>query len=148
MSESIRESQSRVSVDLEGLEQEKLGDLPCVDEGLDKLKTDLPLKMTVEEVDALQTERNALSSGRGRPYLKALKVTKGNTATGRGVGRLEWRPKHKEGSKAIGEVCRQKDEAVSDAKGLKAIMEPVTGSQTHEDPSEALKLQGGTGQGA
>ncbi|GAB2299066.1 hypothetical protein Dimus_033138 [Dionaea muscipula] len=77
VSESIRGSQSRVSVDLKGLEQEKLGDLPCVAEGLGKLESDLPPKVTMEEVDAQQTERSALSSGFGRPYLKALKVGTG-----------------------------------------------------------------------
>ncbi|GAB2274055.1 hypothetical protein Dimus_008825 [Dionaea muscipula] len=71
--------------------------------------------MTVEEVDTLQTERNALSSGRGRPYLKALKSGTGGDTT------LE-------------------------DTGSPAADEDV-GSPTHENPSEALELQGGTGQG-
>ncbi|GAB2299065.1 hypothetical protein Dimus_033137 [Dionaea muscipula] len=125
VSESIRGSQSRVSVDLKGLEREKLGDLPCVAEGLGKLESDLPPKVTMEEVDAQQTERSALSSGFGRPYLKALKVGTG------GESALE-----DSGSPVADEDAESpNDEAVLDAKGLKAIVEPVTGSQTHEDPN-------------
>ncbi|GAB2284559.1 hypothetical protein Dimus_019014 [Dionaea muscipula] len=61
---------------------------------------------------------------------------------------MEWRPKNKEGSKAVGEVCVQKDEVASDAKVTKAIVDPVASAQTHEDPSAASKFQGDTGQGA